>query len=249
VECPEDLARLLDYLQLTKLEDGHKTFIEVASYNYKVSSLTSRIRQLTNNEDPKGSIPLALNFLAEASNFDADFQKLTKSQSGNESTNSEENGLIYLYALNSYRAARCKMYHFLGILLHYVAPYAWPYCDKAYLRKWHNDCRVIIQEMSNDILNSITLEPSNRTESIHAPKIPCWADALRLIWPLTVVTRLSDALPEQRSLAHDSLRLIGRGWGIKQAWIEGTSAKQLSNVSKYGGRRCLLGLLPANGSK
>jgi hypothetical protein len=204
----------------------------VASQNCKVSSLTSRIRRLTWSKDPEGSTPLAMDLLAEASTVDADFQILVKYTNMKQSTKSKKYNLIDIYALNSYRAARCKMFHFLGILLHYVAPYAWHYCDKVYLRKWHADYRTIIQEMSGEILNSITLGPLTLTESIVCQKVPCWADALRLIWPLTVVTRLTDALPEQRSLAHDGLQLIGRSWGIKQAWIEGTSTRPLSIISE-----------------
>jgi hypothetical protein len=220
-ECPEDLTKLLDVLGDTTAEDGTELFIEVASYNHKVSSLCLRIRQLLYSEHAENPTPLAMALLTEAKSVDAGCQMPAKVRWGREPSSLKDGACTSLDTMNLYRASRCKLHRFLVLLLCHIVPYAISPDDINCLETWHLDCQNTIRKMTNDILEAASIEPDKPIENLSSQNIRRWIDALRLIWPLTVVTRLSEALPEQRDKARETLLHIGRTLGIKQAWIEG----------------------------
>jgi len=234
-ECPEDFIAWLDVLQPKKLDGSNDFFVEVAVYLHKVSTVCTRIRHVMYNEIPELSVSAALDLLAEAGAVDASCQISSNLCDGNETTKPEDGVFSTLYIQNIYRTARCKMYHFMTLLLNQVLPFAYPLDNQLLIQQWNLDCQLIVRDMINDILEVAPFGKDQLVDELpglSGQKIQCWADALRLVWPLTVVTWLAEALPEQRDLAHESLRQIGKKLGIKQAWIEGTSTRLLMTLPK-----------------
>lgn len=232
-ECPEDFIEWLGNMKLLALDGANELFVEVASYIHKVSMVCCKIRHVMYDEHPELCISTALDLLVEAGCVDSSCKIAADLLKGDQTAKAGEGVFSTLYTLNLYRTARCKMFHFLTLMLNHVLPFVDSESDQLSFPQWNLDCQIIVQDMITDILEIApfgTQPAVDNLPSLSGQRIQCWADALRLIWPLTVITWLVEALPEQRNIANESLRQIGKNLGIKQAWIEGTSTRPLLNI-------------------
>jgi hypothetical protein len=182
----------------------------VCNYDYKISILCLRIRyfiQHTSRKDESDNnqfTAILFNFVTLESDI----------QTSGSLTTSAEMGLTSIYFSNILRAAIIKLQHFILMLMDHMNCYT--QITSIELSQQHQDCIDTIHSLSRKILDSVSLLlPATNTNP--NTNVGCWADAMRLIWPLSAVSWVTYGLRNHREEARLSLQKIGWQMGIRLA--------------------------------
>ncbi|KAI0154912.1 hypothetical protein GGR57DRAFT_100009 [Xylariaceae sp. FL1272] len=118
-----------------------------------------------------------------------------------------------------YRAARCKMWHWLVRACDTAIGRDIQSEDLALLNEKRRHGLSIISALAEGILEDVATilndECNSRANDLNTRA--CWMDAVRSLWPLTFVARNQTVPPEQRARARQLLGVIGGNLGIFEA--------------------------------
>jgi hypothetical protein len=220
VECPPESLEWFAILR----SDPHECdelFLAVTTYNYKVSSLCPRIRQLGRYGTAADIISGLTTILSEIDSVEKEFQSWLSSDSPSSIVQPAD--LPKLYIWNVYRSTRCRLHQFTINLLDSLttrrqSQLIIDVLPLSSLTQRRQDSIQVLVDMAQEILRTIPYALGSATANHStSPAPPSWADALRLLWPLAVVSWLPLILPRQREMAQAGLKIMGREMGIKQA--------------------------------
>ncbi|KAJ5610092.1 hypothetical protein N7510_006811 [Penicillium lagena] len=140
------------------------------------------------------------------------------------------------YAWNIYRTTRMRLHHCMLMLINCAladfAIDAWEAVDnqdiqtlvrrrQEHMEILHSMAQEILSFVPATVMQAVRSKPSSpqAAESIPEPaqRSICWADALRLVWPLATIYKLPMVQEEQRWIARQSCYVIGKQWGIREA--------------------------------
>jgi hypothetical protein len=219
VECPEES---LDWFQIlrTDLHNHEQHFLVVSDLLYKISLLCPRIRRTIDHgsfEEVSFLLPI---LLAEADAIENDI--LTWTRSNTTFSRSPAGYLPRLHILNVFRGARSKLQHLLLSLFNHVEKFPHLICDPLSLQRRRYNSVSIVRAMAQEILDSVAYALGDPITTL-ADDVPprssprCWADALRLVWPLAIVSWSPIGLHHQTEMARAALERIGQNMGIRLA--------------------------------
>ena len=124
--------------------------------------------------------------------------------------------LASLHIHNTLRAAFLKLQYVIVLLVAHMNSHSNNSPISSNLKLRRQQCTEITQLLSSEILNSVPLALGDSTVPPNC-KPGYWAEALRLLWPLMVVSLLPGALQQQREESQQALQRIGRQMGIRLA--------------------------------
>lgn len=115
-----------------------------------------------------------------------------------------------------YYSTRVKGYHLLLVFVTFLTHHIAAPVPLLVLQALRTHCVEIIRSSADKILESLprTLDPRAFRRN---PSPKTLFDALKLIWPLTVVYIFPTTLESQKEIAQKSLAIIGRELGVRQA--------------------------------
>ncbi|KAI0414476.1 hypothetical protein F5X98DRAFT_377660 [Xylaria grammica] len=228
IECPPESSQ---WLQLLKFHSGDNSVLQstciVFSYVCDVCSLLKRIVALSamDNFTPDIHGVELLSLWKKAEEIEQPVLAQVSQQSP--SPCSCPNAQLHLW--NLFRASRCKLHCWLIRAYNsVVSEIAYPAVSVA-LHDHSQHSHSIISAMAEGIVKDavgilgeekpvhlhIQTEADLRSHEISSTA--CWMDALRLLWPLTLVSRTSIVSPDQRMRARKLLAVIGGNLGIFEA--------------------------------
>lgn len=121
-------------------------------------------------------------------------------------------GMVSIYFSNILRGAMIKLQHFKLLLMGHTEKHS-PHIPNN-LHEYRQNSIATLRAISKDILNSVSLViPISNTSATSG----CWADAMRLLWPLMVVSWVKHGLQEHQDKARLALQKIGCQMGIRAA--------------------------------
>jgi len=129
-------------------------------------------------------------------------------------TTSMDMGLMSVYFSNMLRAAMIKLQHFILMLTDHMKCYT--QITSIELSQQRQDCIETIHFLSRKVLDSVPLLLPATNTNLNT-NVGCWADAMRLIWPLSAVSWVTYGLRKHREEARSSLQKIGWQMGIRLA--------------------------------
>ncbi|KAH8662536.1 hypothetical protein BX600DRAFT_320800 [Xylariales sp. PMI_506] len=140
------------------------------------------------------------------------------------------------YTWNLYRTGRMKMHHLLVYLINSITARS-ELCasasptkeDLTYLELKRQDSLAITRAMAQDVLDTVppaifsssqiraraVSDSDSRGQDCRTPI--SWTDAVRLTWPLGVISTMTTVRLDQQCAAQDARSAIGRIWGIREA--------------------------------
>ncbi|KAI5466747.1 hypothetical protein BGZ63DRAFT_345517 [Mariannaea sp. PMI_226] len=120
------------------------------------------------------------------------------------------------YMRNMYFSTRVKAYHLLLIFVNFLTHHIGAPVSLEVLKALRLRCIETVQTSAQEILNSLpsTLDPKAFRRN---PSPKTLFDALKLIWPLTVIYVFPTTLAHQQETAAEALAIIGRELGVRQA--------------------------------
>lgn len=140
------------------------------------------------------------------------------------------------YIWNIYRTTRMRLHHCVLMLINCAlsdfAIDAWEAVDdqeiqilvgrrQGHMEILHSMAQEILSFVPATVIQAVRSKPSSpqAADSIPEPaqRSICWADALRLVWPLATIYKLPMVQEEQRWIARQSCYVIGEQWGIREA--------------------------------
>jgi hypothetical protein len=217
VECPKASLEWFKILQ-TDLPEDDEPWLMISVYAYKISSILPRIRRLMANCDDEEEFSLAATILAECDEMEA--ETLTWMNSERVSSKSYPGNLPMLPIWNMYRCLRGKLHSSLLEFFGLLGKSQTRLFDHQTILQRRQSSFAIVLDMADGIVNSIPYalgDPSTLEDNFKTTRPRSWSDALRLMWPLRVVSFSPLALPYQREIANVALRQIGHEMGIGQA--------------------------------
>ena len=119
-----------------------------------------------------------------------------------------------LHVINTFRAALLKLQHFLILLLDHIKCH--PQVDPMDIHIRRQKYIATTHLLSREILDSL---PHGLGDDAmpQETRLGCWADGIRFLWPLIVVSWMTHGLRHHREEAKLALRRIGLQMGIKLA--------------------------------
>jgi len=192
----------------------------VSVYAYKVSCLFPRIRRIVGTGDTGEASSLASTLLAEADDIEAEI--LTWIRSEPVSSRLHPSDLPMLAIWNMYRSVRSRLQYSLLELLAFLAKLPAPASNQHSIQQRRQNSVLIIRSMAQEIVDSTPYalggpDTSTLDDKAHTPRPRSWSDALRLLWPLRLMSWSPLILPHQKEIGQAALRRIGWEMGIRQA--------------------------------
>lgn len=109
-----------------------------------------------------------------------------------------------------------KGYHIMQLLVNFLTHYAPCKVSVKDLTAYRTYCIQSIRDSAQAILEHTPLAVETLAkDKTKSPKV--LFDALKMVWPLTVVYIISSTLPEQKKQAEMALTFIGKEIGVRQA--------------------------------
>ncbi|KAI1122564.1 hypothetical protein F5Y10DRAFT_253787 [Nemania abortiva] len=228
IECPPESSQ---WLQLLKYYSGDNPVLRsscvVFSYVCDVCSLLKRIVALSAMDgftpDILGAELLNLWKRAE------DIEQTMLAQVSQRSPSPCSCPSAQLHLWNLFRASRCKLHCWLVRACNSVVSGVTYLTVLVDLHDHSRRSHSIISAMAEGIVEDaasilgeekpVHLHIQTETDlgSHEINSTACWMDALRLLWPLTLVSRTSIVSPDQRMRARKLLAVIGGNLGIFEA--------------------------------
>ncbi|KUJ12642.1 uncharacterized protein LY89DRAFT_738414 [Mollisia scopiformis] len=193
-------------LMLPHLTKDDQHAFAVANHNYRLILLCKRIIEFVNKFPADARRPSDItSILRESDILQSDVEIW------NSSFTFDPTDLTALYVHNTLRAALFKLQYFTLLLVSHTDMTPISNFDFRQQHTIH-----ILQNLSCEIIESIPLALRETTGTC-SEKPGNWAGALRLVWPLGLVSWVPWALPEHRKESQDVLQRIGRKMGIRFA--------------------------------
>lgn len=185
-------------------EDQHA--FAVANHNYRITLLCTRIHGYIKRVPADSRLPADLTtILTEADILQTDIQVW------NSTFTYDPTDLTPLFIQNTLRAALLKLQYFILLLVCYPDRTPIPNFE---FRRQH--ALIVLRNVSRKILDSVPVALGD-SDTPHKWQPGYWAGAVRLVWPLSVVSRVPGVLPEDRREARSALERIGKEMGIRLA--------------------------------
>ncbi|CZR59963.1 uncharacterized protein PAC_09858 [Phialocephala subalpina] len=186
-----------------QLSEDERFLFAVSTYNYRISSLCMKIRPYFKNlsTDPAPTL--------QATHIFAEVDRLQKEiQIWKDNVTIDPFNFASLHFYNSLRSAQLKLHYFEVLLINRIDTQS---MTDIPLRRKHTIRTIEI--LAEEILNEVPVTLGNRSARL-IPGGGCWADGLRLMWPLLAVSWVPCVRRQQRVEARNVLQRIGRQTGI-----------------------------------
>ncbi|KAI1265859.1 hypothetical protein F5Y18DRAFT_426371 [Xylariaceae sp. FL1019] len=229
IECPAESKQWLHMLkhQSLKNDDAYFFACDVHEFMCNICTLLPQIKALaTTNNNPS---PLRVAELISLFDRAEELEEPMLSRISQISPSPYICPIAQLGLRNVYRAARCKMWHWLIRACDIVIDRDTQSEDLAFLNDKRRRGLSIISAMAEGILEdaATVLKDERRTSTSAYNEIytnsndlnsrACWMDAIRLLWPLTFTARNWTVPRGQRERARQLLGVIGSNLGIFEA--------------------------------
>ena len=184
----------------------------VSTYNYRISLLCSTISDFIKHSHTNHG-GLTSQFTSLLTTADALQTDIGSWYTG---CAFQPTDLASLHIHNTLRGAFLKLQYLIVLLVSHINSHPDNCSVSSTLQLRRQQCTEMIQLLSSEILNSVPLALGDA--DVPPDRKPgCWADALRLLWPLMLVSLLPGVLHQQRKDSQQALQRIGRQMGIRLA--------------------------------
>ncbi|KAH7010527.1 hypothetical protein EDB80DRAFT_715007 [Ilyonectria destructans] len=206
-ECPPESVDWLRVIKETMHPDEAIGYY-VSIFITKVAHIQARILSLLLSRDFNAASAEYYDLIGAMSNAEDGMEALFERNPGT--------GDFNPYMRNIYCSACVKGYHILisytNFLTHHIVSPIPLGVLKSLRLQYIQVCRRYAQEILDSLPQCLNQKAFRNNPS---PKL--LFEALKLIWPLTSVYVMPSTLPEQKELAEESLRFIGRELVVRQA--------------------------------
>jgi hypothetical protein len=219
VEFPEESEEWFEIIR-ADLQEYNQDFYAVSQYANKVSSLCLQIRHTINYGTAEYLSSIFPVLVAQADAIENVIPVLTHSDNSSSTSHPGDVPRIHLGSL--YRGTHSKLHHFLIYLFNHVEKFLQSEYDPSSLQKRRDNSVLAVRAMAQEIVDSVPYALGDSVPDASGDMLPntrprCWADGLRQLWPLTIVSWSPFVLPHQRELAEAGRERIGWEMGIRQA--------------------------------
>lgn len=219
VEYPKESLEWFEILH-ANLAEHDEPVVVVSMYSYNVSCILPRIRTLVALGNIEEALHHAPSIIAKSDAIEAEM--LTWLRSEKVSSRINPGDLPLLPTWNMYRVVRSKLHESLVTFFGLLGDLSTLLLTPEVIQERLDHSILIVQEMTDEILETIPYamgDPSIRDEDLQLIRPRAWPDALRLLWPLRIVSFSPIILPRQRGIAKRALCRIGLEMGIRRALI------------------------------
>lgn len=230
IPCPVETDEWLDICGKNPFE-GEELTLRIAEYIARICTAQARMMPHIRVCDFRGASAdyRALRQMLLDADEAFDVYLSTRSPLG---TSHVQQMTMDVYMHNMQCAAVIKSNHVMQMLCNLLTHYATCPVPLAELLAHRRHALQRIRTSAQAIINNlpVAMEPLSRTTVFQSPQV--LFDAMKLVFPLFLVAHIPDTMPDQKAVAMQALRFIGKEVGIRQALAADNGSSTLPEESR-----------------